>query len=144
MVVSIVEVGLDSFWLEFNVPQPSWENYVLVVEDDPALRELYRSTLRAAGYAVVGVEDGLDALRLIDSDKPRAVVLDLALPRVSGRAVSRELRAHPHTSRIPVIVVTGTDTSDLGPDDVSCILRKPIDPEALLDAVQQSIRNQWR
>jgi DNA-binding response OmpR family regulator len=114
-----------------------------VVEDDPSLREFYRSTLRAAGYAVVGVEDGVDALRLIESGKPRAVVLDLALPRLSGRAVSRELRAHAGTQDIPVIVVTGTDTSDLNPDQFSCILRKPIDPDTLVDAVQKCVRNQW-
>lgn len=125
------------------MPQPSWERYVLVVEDDASLRELYRSTLRAAGYAVVGVEDGMDALRLIDSGKPRAVVLDLALPRLSGRAVSRELKAHANTQDIPVIIVTGTDTSDLNPEQFSCILRKPIDPDALVEAVQKCVRNQW-
>ena len=125
------------------MPQPSWERYVLVVEDDPALRELYRSALRAAGYAVVGVEDGIDALRLIDSGKPRVLVLDLALPRLSGRAVSRELRAHAETQDIPVIIVTGTDTSDLNPDQFACILHKPIDPDALVDAVQRSVKNQW-
>src|SRR5687768_11082679 len=64
--------------LKFRVPQPSWERYILVVEDDHALRDLYRYALRAAGYAVVGVEDGLDALRVMESGKPRAVVLDLA------------------------------------------------------------------
>jgi DNA-binding response OmpR family regulator len=114
-----------------------------VVEDDASLRELYRSTLRAAGYAVVGVEDGVDALRLIDSGKPRAVVLDLALPRLSGRAVSRELRAHTSTQDIPVIIVTGTDTSDLDPEQFSCILRKPIDPDTLIEAVQKCVRNKW-
>ena len=125
------------------MPQPSWERYILVVEDEAPLRELYRSALRAAGYAVVGVEDGMEALRLIDSGKPRAVVLDLALPRLNGRAVSRELRAHEHTQDIPVIVVTGTDTSDLNPDQFACILHKPIDPDALVDAVQKCVSNQW-
>ena len=119
------------------MPQPSWERYVLVVEDDAALRELYRSALRAAGYAVVGVEDGVDALRLIDSGKPRAVVLDLALPRLSGRAVSRELQAHERTQDIPVIVVSGTDTSDLDPTRFACVMKKPIDPDDLVDAVQK-------
>ena len=112
---------------------------MLVVEDDAALRELYRSALRAAGYAVVGVEDGVDALRLIDSGKPRAVVLDLALPRLSGRAVSRELRAHERTQDIPVIVVTGTDTSDLDPTNFARVMKKPIDPDDLVDAVQKSL-----
>jgi CheY-like chemotaxis protein len=71
------------------------------------------------------------------------VVLDLALPRLSGRAVSRELKAHTTTQDIPVIVVTGTDTSDLNPSQFSCILRKPIDPDALVEAVQKCVRNRW-
>jgi DNA-binding response OmpR family regulator len=124
------------------VPQPAWERYILVVEDDAALREQYRTTLRAAGYAVVGVEDGLDALRLIDTEKPKAVILDLGLPRLNGRALSRELRAHTQTHDIPVIVVTGTDTSDLDPEQFAGILRKPIDPDALIEAVEKCVRNQ--
>jgi CheY-like chemotaxis protein len=123
------------------VPQPSWDKYVLVVEDDLALRELYRWALRSAGYAVVGV-DGVNALRLIESGKPCAVILDLALPRLNGRAVWRELQAHAHTREIPVIVVTGTDTSDLDPTAFVCVLRKPVDAETLVDAVDKCVRIQ--
>ena len=126
------------------MPQPSWERYILVVEDDLALRELYRSTLRGAGYAVVGVEDGLDALKTVEVGKPRAVVLDLALPRLDGRAVSRELRANPTTQHIPVVIVSGTDTSDLDPNQFACVLKKPIDPDALVEAVERSIRSPRR
>jgi CheY-like chemotaxis protein len=122
------------------VPQPLWERYILVVEDDPTLRELYRSTLRAAGYAVVGVEDGLDALRLIEGGKPRAVVLDLALPRLDGREVSKELRSNAATQDIPVVIVTGTDSSDLDPKHFACVLKKPIHPDALVEAVQKCVR----
>jgi CheY-like chemotaxis protein len=121
------------------VPQPSWEHYILVVEDDHSLRDLYRSALRAAGYAVVGVEDGQDALRMVETGIPRAVVLDLALPRLGGREVSKELRANPTTQHIPVVIVSGTDTSDLDPGQFACVLKKPIDPDALVDAVQSCI-----
>ena len=120
--------------------QPSWERYILVVEDDPALRELYRSSIRAAGYAVVGVEDGLEALKLVEVGKPRAVVLDLALPRLGGREVSKELRSNAATRDIPVMIVTGTDTSDLDPSQFACVLKKPIDPDDLVDAVQKYVR----
>jgi CheY-like chemotaxis protein len=125
------------------VPQPHWERYILVVEDDPALRELYRSSLRAAGYAVVGVEDGLDALRVIEGSKPRAVVLDLALPRLDGREVLDELRGNAATQNIPVIIVTGTDASDIDPAHFSCVLRKPIDQDQLTDAVEKCVAS-WR
>jgi CheY-like chemotaxis protein len=124
-------------------PQPSWERYILVVEDDQALRDLYRSTLRAAGYAVVGVEDGLDALRVIEGGTPRAVVLDLALPRLGGREVLDELRSNATTQRIPVIIVTGTDHSDIDPKHFACVLTKPISTDALTDAVEKCMAN-WR
>lgn len=70
---------------------------ILIVEDDPQLRELYRNALRTAGYGVAAVEDGADALRQIEHSKPALVVLDLALPRVDGRDVHRELKARPDT-----------------------------------------------
>ena len=117
---------------------------VLVVEDDPALRELYRSALRNAGYMVVAVEDGADALRYIEQRRPSAVVLDLALPRVDGRDVNRELKSRPDTRNIPVVVVSGTDMSDLDPHDFASLLMKPIQPEALVWAVDNSIRRAQR
>jgi CheY-like chemotaxis protein len=125
------------------VSQPSWERYILVVEDDHALRDLYRSSLRASGFAVVGVEDGLDALRVMETGKPRAVVLDLALPRLGGREVLDELRAHAATRNIPVIIVTGSDHSDIDPKHFACILKKPISVDELIEAVQKCV-NSWR
>jgi len=124
-------------------PQPSWERYILVVEDNQALRDLYRSTLRAAGYAVVGVEDGLDALRVIEGGTPRAVVLDLALPRLGGREVLDDLRSNAATQRIPVIIVTGTDHSDIDPKHFACVLTKPVSADALAEAVAKCVTN-WR
>ena len=116
------------------------ERYVLVVEDDASLREIYRSALRAAGYAVVAVEDGIDALRRVERARPEAVVLDLGLPRLSGRDVQQELKAGCHTRHIPIVVVSGTDTSDLDPADFACVLTKPIIADPLIAAVQNCLR----
>jgi CheY-like chemotaxis protein len=120
------------------------ERYVLVVEDDPALRELYRSSLRVAGLAVVAVSDGVDALRRVERARPEAVVLDLELPRLNGRDVHRELKSAPDTRNIPIIVVSGNDTSDLNPTDFASVLQKPVSGDALLVAVQNGIRRSWR
>jgi two-component system response regulator MprA len=114
---------------------------VLIVEDDAALRALYRAALQLEGYAVIAVEDGLDALRYIDINTPSAIVLDLDLPRLGGRDVQRELTAGMDTHGIPIIIVTGGDTSDLDPKDFACILRKPLHPEAVVDAVRRCLRN---
>jgi two-component system phosphate regulon response regulator PhoB len=113
---------------------------VLVVEDDPALREMYRSVLRSAGYAVVAVNDGAAALRHVDSWRPSAVVLDLALPHVGGRDVHRELKTRNETRDIPVIVVSGTDMSDLDAAEFASLLPKPIDPDALVRNVEYALR----
>ena len=114
---------------------------ILVVEDDPRLRDLYRSALSQAGFAVVAVEDGVDALRVVETQRPpAAVVLDLMLPRRSGRDVGYELKASPATCHVPIIVVTGTDASDIRGLSVDCVLRKPVLPEQLVEAVDLCVR----
>lgn len=101
---------------------------------------MYRSALRNAGYAVVAVSDGAAALRHVDEWRPSAVVLDLALPHVGGRDVNRELKSRDETRDIPVIVVSGTDMSDLNAHEFASLLPKPIDPDALVRNVQVALR----
>ena len=113
---------------------------VLIVEDDDATRELYRQALIIAGYRVLAARDGVDALRLIESDTAHAVVLDLMLPRLGGIDVYRELRAHDETRDIPVIIVTGSDSRELEPFDSRFFLRKPISPESLAYIVNDALR----
>lgn len=121
-----------------NMDTPRDRNVVLVVEDDPALREMYRAALVAAGFVVFAVEDGIDALRFLEARAPAAVVLDLGLPRLHGRDVHREMSAHGLTQRIPVVVVTG-EPGALNEKDFTCVLRKPIRPDALAAAVHRCI-----
>lgn len=101
---------------------------------------MYRAALRSAGYAVVAVNDGAAALRHVDEWKPSAVVLDLALPHVGGRDVHRELKTRRETRDIPVIVVSGTDMSDLDAQEFASLLPKPIDPDALVRNVEVALR----
>ena len=113
---------------------------VLVIEDDAGLRELYRSSLRTAGYSVTAVEDGVSALHILEGHVPDVIVLDLMLPRLGGRDVHRELKSNPATSRVPIVVVTGTDARDLNPTDFIKVLRKPIHLDALVRAVDDAVR----
>jgi CheY-like chemotaxis protein len=119
--------------------RPPRDRVILVVEDDAALRTLYRTTLRSAGYAVFAVDDGIDALEYVEQTLPAAVVLDLGLPRLNGRDVQREMASQPHTNRIPIVVVTG-QTEDINKGDFACVLHKPVEPEALLSAVQNCLQ----
>jgi two-component system OmpR family response regulator len=114
------------------------QSVVLVVEDDPPLRELYRSALVAAGYAVFAVEDGLDALRYVEARLPAAVVLDLGLPRLHGRDVQREFAAQGLTEQVPIVVVTGED-GPIDEDEFACVLRKPAPPHEVVEAVRRCL-----
>jgi two-component system phosphate regulon response regulator PhoB len=113
---------------------------VLLVEDDPATREVYRFAFRNAGFVVTAVEDGIDALRRIESDPPDAVVLDIALPRLGGREVLKEMRARPETRGLPVVIVTGTDVSDFIEGAGTPVLKKPVDPDDLVAMIATLVR----
>lgn len=111
---------------------------VLVVEDDDELRRLYARTLTLSGYRVKEARGGFEALRFIDSDRPDAIVLDLMMPGVDGFAVLNELAGHAHTRQIPIVVVTGV-SGDLRWVDAACLLKKPVTPERVVQAVRQCL-----
>ena len=120
-------------------PAPAARN-VLVIEDDLSTRELYCAALKGGGYVVASVGEGLAGLRFIETGRPDAIVLDMSLPRLSGRDVLRELRANPATRDIPIIIVTGTDVSDVAEGAGIPVLKKPIDPEVFVHAVEAAVR----
>jgi CheY-like chemotaxis protein len=112
---------------------------VLVVEDDAATREMYRQALAASGHRVISVADGFGALQHLEGDRPDVVILDLMLPTVRGDDVYKELRAHPETCEIPVIIVTGSDAHDLEASEFRFFLRKPVSPETLTRIVEDAL-----
>ena len=111
---------------------------VLIVEDDPATREMYRSALRMAGLSLVVAADGVAALHQIDEAVPDVVVLDLDIPHVNGIAILEELAASPRTAGIPVLVVTGTDWQL--PRAPAAVLPKPVAPDTLVARVRDLVR----
>jgi DNA-binding response OmpR family regulator len=122
------------------VPPSPRRPAVLIVEDDPELRTLYRTALSLAGYSVLAVGDGIEALRRIDADPPDIVVLDMGLPRLPGRDVRAEIGAHIETSSIPIVVVTG-DARGLNTNEFACVLQKPIDLDTLVRTVERCLRD---
>jgi DNA-binding response OmpR family regulator len=111
---------------------------ILIVEDDVALRRLYRTALAFAGYEIQEAADGLEALHIIDNHPPHLVVLDLNLPTVSGFVVQQDIAARAHTRHIPIIIVTGTSES-LDGLELPCVLRKPVSPDDLIDTVRKCL-----
>ncbi len=94
--------------------QPSQDNdaapdYVLVVEDDQATREMLRRTLERAGWHVVEADNGRTALQQVAYQPPALILLDLMLPELDGFEVVHELHASKTGQMIPVVVVTSLD-----------------------------------
>jgi two-component system, OmpR family, response regulator len=119
---------------------------VLVVDDEPNIRELVQVALQFHGCSVTTAGTGKDALRQIDSDRPDLVVLDVMLPDLDGFEVVRRLRAAGN--EIPVIFLTARDTSTdtvtglaLGGDDY---VTKPFSVESLVARVRAVLRRASR
>lgn len=79
---------------------------VLLVEDEPAQREVLAYNLEAGGFRVAKAETGDDALLLFDEEPPDVVVLDWMLPGVSGIEICRRLKLRPDTRLIPIIMLS--------------------------------------
>jgi two-component system, OmpR family, phosphate regulon response regulator PhoB len=79
---------------------------VLLVEDEPAQREVLAYNLEAEGFRVVQAGNGEDALLLVDEDRPDIIILDWMMPELSGIEVCRRLKLRPETRTIPIIMLS--------------------------------------
>ncbi len=119
---------------------------LLVVEDDPAVQKALRRLFETEGYTVETQNDGRAALDSFQTAPPAAVVLDLRLPKVSGRDVCKEIKSLAPT--LPIVVLSAaSDVSDkvllleLGADDY---VTKPFSPRELLARVRAALRHTAR
>lgn len=120
---------------------------VLIVDDEVDVVDLVRYKLKGAGYAALVANDGLEGLRIARERRPDLVVLDLMLPQMSGEEVCRQLKSHPDTAAIPVLMLTAKGMPDerisgleIGADDY---MAKPFSPRELVlrvDAVLRRVR----
>lgn len=105
---------------------------ILVVDDDPSVRALLEIVGKRAGFMVDSAVDGLDALEQLRANEYVIVILDLMMPRVNGYDVVQQLRTEPRRPAIVVVTaMTGTFVSDLDPQVVQSIIRKPFDVEMM-------------
>jgi two-component system, OmpR family, response regulator len=118
---------------------------ILVVEDEPNVRKLVSVNLTQRGYSVLEAENGQQAWRHLDRQKPTLLILDIKLPDMSGWDILDQVGSHPTLStNLPVLVMTATPvdkTSVLSQYPcITEILVKPFNTDKLIAAVQRSLR----
>jgi CheY-like chemotaxis protein len=108
---------------------------VLLVEDEPPLREMMVLLLDMEGFDVIPVANGVDALTYLrGGGNARLILLDLMMPQMDGWTFRREQRADPSIAAIPVIVLSSCDSApELEP---AAYLRKPVDMADVLKAAR--------
>jgi CheY-like chemotaxis protein len=109
---------------------------VLVVEDDDDTRLSFAEVLEDDGYSVAQARDGREAeAYLRDHPRPAVVVLDLMMPRLDGWSVAAMIK-QGHLASVPIVVVTAAGDRWAYPAPPERVLKKPVTPSALLNAVR--------
>jgi len=115
--------------------------YILVVDDDPAILDIVCWTLEDEGFLTQRAQDGLEALAAIRRTPPDLILLDLRMPRLNGWELFQILANDPHTHNIPVVIMTA-DQSGIPSRQLRRtvpLLAKPFNLEDLVDTVSQAL-----
>jgi CheY-like chemotaxis protein len=116
---------------------------VLVVDDEPEVRQLTESLLTAHGYHVMVAADGKEAIQRLRAQCPDVIVLDLNMPVMDGWQFRTEqrYRTDAKCAAVPVVLLTGEDDAAAQAETLRAVgvIKKPFDPDDLLDAVSAAI-----
>ncbi len=117
---------------------------ILIAEDDEGVANLYRAFAERRGHEVLLARDGAEALVTTAAEMPDIVILDVAMPKLDGRDVCRQLKQNPKTAGIPILVVSalGGDQNvravmlELGASDV---IEKPVDLQICFNKAERLV-----
>jgi len=124
---------------------------ILIVDDEPDVRQYLKAILEDARFRVLTAADGEEALDVIREKRPDFISLDLVMPRKSGHKLLYELRKDKDLSRIPVLIVTAHAKDEMGKKDLEDLmenrvmsgpgiyLEKPVSPLAYVRAIQRAL-----
>ena len=128
------------------------EKRILVVDDEPDVRNFLAACIEDAGFVVETARDGVEALEKIEASPPDLMTLDMVMPRKSGIAVIRTLRENERYKSLPVIVITAHAHTEFGSEDIKNFnafasglrprytMEKPVTPEKLVKAIADILK----
>ncbi len=139
-----IDLTLRSLVREFSenvdhslVSAKNGTQHILVVDDEPHIRQLLRQELEAVGYQVSEAQDGVAALHQIQSNPPDLIVMDVMMPQMNGFDLAAVLKNNPQTTHIPTILLSIIQEPDRGYRlGVDRYLSKPINTEVLLTDIK--------
>jgi DNA-binding response OmpR family regulator len=117
---------------------------ILVVDDEPEVRNLLREVLKADGYEILTAGDGKEALQITLKEKPDLITLDIRMPKLDGLTLCKALRVNEETRNIPIIMLTAYNTREhleacmaAGADD---FLAKPLSMDEIRIRVRAMLK----
>lgn len=140
---------LNIYYIWRNVMLHASDKKILVVDDEPDVRDFLSACLEDAGFQVETAFDGQDALEKIERTIPDLITLDMIMPRMSGIGLMRKLRAKEQWKEIPVVIITAHAKDEMGEKDVKelykaeikpppkHIIEKPITPTKLVSRIAE-------
>jgi DNA-binding response OmpR family regulator len=130
---------------DYNNKMNTGQSYLLIVEDDPDIRNLLITTLTFAGYRVLAAPNGREGMEVIQKERPAIVITDIMMPKLDGFGLVHRLRINPETRDIPVVFITATYVT---PEDqefalnvgATRFIQKPVDMEQFLKTITEVLK----
>jgi len=115
---------------------------ILIVDDIPDNCFMLQTFLESEGYVVDIAESGIEAIAKIEVNLPTLVLLDVMMPGMNGYEVAENIREKLHLPNLPILLVTGIDSSEISAAEqanVNGVIHKPVDFDQLLGKVQSFV-----
>lgn len=118
---------------------------VLIIEDDPPYRKIYKRKFEVSGYTVEVAEDGIEGIEKMRLFKPDIVFVDLMMPKMDGFQVIDTAKSDPELKAIPIVVLTNLSTSDdadkvLQKGAVAILVKSDTEPNAIIAKADEILK----
>ena len=113
---------------------------ILIIEDEPGQILMLGTRLKAVGYKIVSAGDGEEGLKMVSTENPDLILLDIILPKIDGYKVCKSVKENPDIAKIPIIMITAAGVKDLEEKckaaGADALIRKPYECTDLVKKIK--------